>query len=177
MVHIPQDDHSWFGDFIHAKNGWYDSGSSASMMGKQIRESQQASENLTQNHSTINSNVNSFRPRTSFNGCSDPPPRVKDHSPYWLASVIAMIGVVVALVATAYGAWHSFHTMPEIVALELWMRIPAAIGMGFLIGGVTYSLLTWFLGFVFEVLLPLIFRLVMFVAITGVIIVAVGAFF
>lgn len=163
MVNIPKDDHSWVGDYVHAVNGWRDSGSAAGTVGKQVRDQRIADEKFRAQMARGKQGAKRA-PVTQTRG---QPGGAASRAPYWLVSIVSLVGILISLAAAAAGAWIGFHEMPEIAALDLWKRIPAALGMGLGIGGLTYALLGWLAVFVIDVLLPLLFRLAVFCVMMG----------
>lgn len=163
MVKIPQEDHSWMSDYVHASNGWRDSGSAAGVIGRQVRENRIATQKFV-NQPTKGKQATR---QTHVQPTARPVGGTVAHSGGWLETLTVGLGVLVGLAAAMAAAWFSFNEMPEIVALDLWKRIPAALGMGLVAGGLAFGLLVWLFEFVIDVLLPLLFRLAIFAAMMG----------
>lgn len=172
MANNSHDDHSWVSDYVHASNGWRNSGSAAGTIGKQVRDNRIATEKFVAQQRRAKSGATTASPA----GSQVHPGSLTARAPYWLVTIVSLIGILISLAAAGVGAWFSFFEMPEIVALELWKRIPAALGLGLVFGGLTYGLLGWLVVFVIDVLLPLLFRLALFCIMMGGLFLAANTF-
>lgn len=151
-------DHSWYGDFVHAEKGWYQAPTTAGMMGAHVREIKKQNQAGPKAQPLVQQNKTKFAQPEQQSGGNTMGVGGAVRPPHWLESIAFGIGIVLTIAVSAVGTWYGFFRVHDIAAMELWKRIPAALFFGGFAGCLTWGFLCWIVGFVVDVLLPLLIR-------------------